>query len=173
MDLFKEVISDCIGNDIHVCLKNNAPTGAVILTYCAMDAMAFLSMPLGKQKVRGPDFKNWVEKYMKTDPEQPYQYDKEDLYGARCGIVHTYGAESDLSRANQCRKIVYKPNCLEHSYDPAKHPDLVVVGLNLFIRDFYDAVDKFLADIEQDENLKNRVEPRLPSLFHIKRRVLT
>jgi len=37
MDLFKAVIADCIGNDIHVCLKNNAPTGAVILTYCAMD----------------------------------------------------------------------------------------------------------------------------------------
>ena len=164
MHLFKEVIADCIGNDIHVCLKNNAPTGAVLLTYCAVDAMAFLSMPEGKQKVGRSDFKNWVKKYMTTDSAQPYQYDEEDLYGARCGIVHTYGAESDLSRKNK-----YKPNCLNHFYDPAKQSDLVVLGVDLFIRDFYDAVDKFLADIEKDENLRMRVEARLPSLFHIKR----
>jgi len=173
MDLFKEVIADCIGNDIHVCMKNNAPTGTVLLTYCAMDAMAFLSMPEGKQKVGRPDFKNWVEKYMKTDPEQPYQYDKEDLYGARCGIVHTYGAESDLSRENKCKKIVYKPNCLKHFYEPTKHPDLVILRLDLFIRDFYDAVDKFLVNLEKGENLKNRVEARLPNLFRVKRPGLT
>ena len=173
MDLFKSVIADCIGNDIHVCLKNNAPTGAVLLTYCAIDAMAFLSMPLGKRKVERSDFKNWVEKYFKTDPEQPYQYDKEDLYGAICGIVHTYGAESDLSRENKCKKIVYKTNCLKHFYEPAKQPDLVVLGLDLFIRDFYDAVGNFLVDIERDVNLKNRVETRLPNLFHIKRSELT
>jgi len=169
MDLFKSVIADCISNDIHVCLKNNAPTGAVLLTYCAMDAMAFLSMPAGKQKVGRSDFKNWIEKYMKTDPAQPYQYDKEDLYGARCGIVHTYGAESDLSKENKCKKIVYKPNCLNHFYDPAKHPDLVVLGVDLFIRDFYDAVDNFLAEIERDESLRKCVQYRLPSLFHIKK----
>lgn len=173
MDLFNAVIADCIGNDIHVCLKNNAPTGAVLLTYCAIDAMAFLSMPAGKQKVERSDFKNWVEKYMKTASKQPYQYDKEDLYGARCGTIHTYGAESDLSRENKCKKIVYKPDCLKHFYEPAKHPDLVVLGLNLFIRDFYDAVGKFLVDIEKDVNLKKRVEARLPNLFHIKRPGLT
>lgn len=104
MDLFKAVIADCIGNDIHVCLKNNVPTGAVLLTYCAMDAMAFLSMPEGKQKIGRSDFKDWVKKYMKTDSVQPYQYNEEDLYGA----------ESDLSRENKCNKIVYKPNCLNH-----------------------------------------------------------
>jgi len=169
MDLFKKVIADCIGNDIHVCMKNNAPTGAIILTYCAMDAMAYLYMSEGKQKVGRSDFKEWVEKYMKTDPEQPYQYDKEDLYGARCGIVHTYCAESDMSRKNECKKIAYKPNCLKHFYEPTKHPDLVVLGLNLFVRDFFDAVGRFLADIEVNQNLRERVEKRLPNLFHIKK----
>ena len=170
MDLFKVVIADCIGNDIHVCLTNKAPTGAVILTYCAMDAMAFLSMPEGKQKVERSDFKEWITKYMKTDSTQPYQYNEDDLYGARCGIVHTYSAESDLSRENKCRKIVNKPNCLRHFYEPNKHPDLVVLGVELFIRDFYDAVSSFLVDIEKDDNLRKRVENRLPHLFHIRRR---
>jgi len=169
MDLFKKVIADCIGNDIHVCMKNNAPTGAILLTYCAMDAMAFLAMPTGQQKSGRSDFKRWVGKYMQTSSKQPYQYDKEDLYGARCGIVHAYTAESDMSKDKKCKQIVYKINCLKHLYDPSKNPELVVLGLNLFIQDFYDAVDRFLADIEEDEDLRKRVEGRLPKLFHIKK----
>ena len=169
MGLFTEVIADCIGKDIHSCLMNNAPTGAVILTYCAMDAMAFLSMPEGKQNVARSDFKEWVTKYMKTDSAQPYQYNADDLYGSRCGIVHTYGAESDLSRENRCRKIVFRLNCLKHFYEPNKEPDLVILGIDLFIRDFFDAIDKFILDIEKDANLKRRVENRLPNMFHIKR----
>ena len=135
-----------------------------------MDAMAFLSMPEGKQKVDRSDFKAWIKKYMKTDSAQPYQYNEDDLYGARCGIVHTYTAESDLSRENKCRKIVYKPNCLNHFYDLSKHPDMVVLGIDLFIGDFYDAVSRFLLDIDKDDNLRKRVEQRLPHMFHIRRR---
>ena len=67
MDLYKAVISDCIINDIDVCLKNNAPTGLVLLTYCAIDTMSFLSIPLSKTEVSPDDFITWVEKYMKTD----------------------------------------------------------------------------------------------------------
>jgi hypothetical protein len=62
-----------------------------------------------------------------------------------------------------------KPNCLKHFYEPAKHPELVVLGLTLFVQDFFDAVDNFLADIEEDQDLRKRVEERLPNLFHIKR----
>jgi len=74
-----------------------------------------------------------------------------------------------LSRSNKRRKLVYKPNCLKHFYDPEKHPDLVVLGIDLFIRDFYDAVDKFLFDIENDKSLRRLIEERLPKLFHIKK----
>lgn len=161
-----KVITDCIVNDIHVCLKNNAPTGAIILTYCAMDTMAFLYMAEGKQNVVQADFKNWIDKYMQTDAKQPYQYNAEDLYGARCGIVHTYGAESDLSRKSKCKRIGYAANCLEHFYDPAKQDDVVILSVELFIRDFYDAIDNFLADIDKDEGLRRRVETRLPRLYH-------
>ncbi len=170
-ELFKSIVADCIGNDIHVCVKNNATTGAIVLTYCAMDAMAFLSMHEGKQNVDKSDFKEWVKKYMKTDPGQPYQYNEEDLYGARCGIVHTYSAGSDLSRKGKCKKIVYKPNSLKHFF-LAKNKDVVVLGVNLLIQDFFDAIDKFLIDIEKDEVLKRRVVDRLPYLFHIRKRGL-
>ncbi len=167
MDLYRAVIIDCVVSDIDVCLKNNAPTGAVLLTYCAIDAMSFLAMPFSKIKVDRHEFMAWVEKYMKTDSAQPYQYRGIDLYGARCGIAHTYGVESDLSRNGECKIIAYKINSLKHYYDSQRHPEMVVLGVELFIRDFYDAVDKFLADIENDDGLRHRVESRLPKLFRI------
>ena len=115
------------------------------------------------------DFKAWVEKYMRTDSAQPYQYRGIDLYGARCGIAHTYGVESDLSRNGQCKIFAYKSNSLKHYYDPIKHPKMVVLGVELFIRDFYDAVDRFLADIEKDDDLEQRVAHRLQNLFRIRK----
>jgi len=169
MDLSKEVIAECIGHDIHACLKNNAPTGAVLLTYCAIDAMSFLSMPLGQEEVTKNDFTAWVEKYMKTDPSQPYQYSGIDLYGARCGIAHNYGVKSRLSRRGECKIFAYQCASLNHSYNPNINPDMVVLGVDLFVRDFFDAVDKFLSDIEKDEELKKRVDLRLPNLFRIRR----
>lgn len=169
MELYKAVIINCIVNDIHVCLKNNAPTGAVLLTYCAIDAMAFLSMSLSKTKVSRTDYIAWVDKYLKTDKAQPYQYRGIDLYGARCGIAHNYGVESDLCREGKCKVFAYKPNSLKHFYDPVKHPEMVVLGVELFIRDFYDAVEKFLVDIEKDDELRRRVESRLPKLFRIRK----
>ena len=169
MDLYKAVIIDCIVNDIDVCLKNNGHTGAVLLTYCGIDAMSFLSMPPSKTKVNRHDFIAWVEKYMRADSGQPYQYRGIDLYGARCGIVHNYGVESDLSKKGLCKIFAYKPNCLAHFYDAIKHPEMVVLGIELFIRDFYDAVERFLADIEKYDELRQRVERRLPYLFRIRK----
>ena len=106
---------------------------------------------------------------MKIYTTQPYQYQGIDLYGARCGIAHNYGVESDLSKKGKCKIFAYKTNSLKHFHDPVKHPEMVVLGVELFIRDFYDAVDKFLADIERDDNLRKRVETRLPNLFRIKK----
>lgn len=168
MDLYKAVIADCIGHDIDACLRNNAPTGAVLLIYCAIDAMSFLSMPLDQEEVKRNDFIAWVEKYMKTDAGQPYQYRGIDLYGARCGIAHNYGVQSRLSRNGECKIFAYKCASLEHCYDPDRNPDMIVLGVELFAQDFFDAVDRFLADIENDGELKNRVDARLPNLFTIR-----
>ncbi len=167
MDLYRAVIADNIGHDIDTCLKNNAPTGAILLTYCAIDAMSFLSMPLAQDEVNRNDFITWVNKYMKTDSAQPYQYEGIDLYGARCGIAHNYGVESKLSKRGECKKFAYKPNSLKHFYKPEGKPNMVVLGVELFIQDFFDAVDKFLLDIDKDTDLRQRVEARLPYLFRI------
>ena len=121
-----------IGHDIKVALDNRAFTGALILVYAAIDAMAFLSMQESQKEVHRKDFINWVEKYMKTDSKQPYQYQGIDLYSARCGIVHRYGATSRLSDIGQCKIFNYH-NGSEHIYKPTVHEDLVAISWHRFI----------------------------------------
>lgn len=155
-----------IGHDIKAALDKKAFGGALILTYASMDAMAFLSMPEDNREVHRADFISWVERYMKTDPKQPYQYQGIDLYGARCGIVHRYGATSRLSDNGQCKIFNYH-NGNDHIYKPTIHEDLVAISWPRFFRDFFNAMEKFLADIMKDEELKNKVERRIPHLFHV------
>lgn len=63
-----------IGRAIHFTSKKRFITASLILTYSAIDAMASLIMPEKQKNVTGKDFKKWVNKYMKTDSNQPYQY---------------------------------------------------------------------------------------------------
>jgi len=155
-----------IGHDIKVALDNGAYGGALILAYAAMDAMAFLSMPESQKEVHRKDFTKWVEKYMKTDSKQPYQYQGIDLYGARCGLVHRYGATSRLSDSERCNIFGYH-NGSEHMYKPSVHKSLIAISWTRFINDFFGAMREFLADILKDEELKKRVDKRIAHLFHV------
>jgi len=155
-----------IGNDISVALNNGAYAGAIILTYAAIDAMSFLSMPMNQKEVQGRDFINWVEKYMRTDPNQPYQYNGIDLFGARCGIVHRYGATSRLSDSGESKIFQYH-NGGNHIYKPDIHENLVAISWSRLIADFFSAMDRFLGDIMNDTALNKRVASRINHLFQV------
>ena len=150
---------------IKINLENDAYTGVVMLTHCAIDTMAFLSMPSGKTRSTRSDFIKWVDKYMKVGSEQPYE--GIDIYGARCGIVHSYSAESDLSKNDKCKVVGYVVGKGCHVYKPDVDSDLMILDVTVFVHDFIDAVTRFLEDIEKSKELKGLVEGRLPKLFRI------
>lgn len=168
-NIYKEVIVDSILNDIKKAQDNGILAGAIILTLSAIDAMAYLEMPMNQKEVHRKDFIYWVEKYMKTDPKQSYQYKGIDLYGARSGIVHRYGPTSRLSENGECNIFAYT-NGSEHIYNPIKNKNLVIISVNRFINDFFLAVDRFLQEILKNDDLKIRVDSRITSLFRISKR---
>ena len=104
---YSALFLDALCSDIKKAKDNAALGGSVILTYSAIDAMAFMSMSASQKEVHRHDFVAWVDRYMKTDASQPYQYRGIDLYGARCVIVHRYGVESRLSDAGLCNIFAY------------------------------------------------------------------
>lgn len=166
---YKDAIVDSICKDIKQSKDRGIWGGAVILTLSAIDAMAYLGLPSGKKEVHRNDYIEWVDRYMKTDPKQSYQYKGIDLYGARCGIVHRYGVESRLSDNDKCKIFSYH-NGSEHYYKPQIDKKLVLISIPRFTNDFFKAVQEFLRAARHDNDLKARIDSRILGLFRVSRR---
>lgn len=87
------------------CLKDSGHVvGGIMLVYAAIDQMAWLSSP--NDETHGKEFKDWIDKYIL--PHNPLGCTSSDLWGARCGLLHTGAAESrDLRNGNAQSKIYY------------------------------------------------------------------
>lgn len=156
--------------DMGESLKYNLAGGyinaALILCFSYLDAMASLTMPENQARGTRTDFINWVNKYMKTDPVQPYQYDGMDFYGARCGLIHQYSPYSDLSKAGSCKLFAYS-TYPDHAYNPADDSTLVVVSAPRLIQDFFKAMTLFMKELLSDPQLMTLVSKRMTALFAI------
>ena len=164
--MYKAIIVASICFDIKKARDNGILAGSIILTLSAIDAMAFLTMPLTQKEVQKKDYIEWIDKYMKAAPNQSYQYKGIDLYGARCGILHRYGMVSALSEKGICKVFGYHDGS-EHVYNSNKDKDMVMISVKSFTNDFFTAVEKFLQEIGANKELKSKVDNRLLSLFMI------
>lgn len=76
-----------------------------MLLYAQIDIAASLNRPVSKSQVTREDFKNWVNQYLL--PNSNLDCSADDLYAARCGLLHTYMAESKASRAGKAKQTFY------------------------------------------------------------------
>ena len=150
-----------IVDEIGLCETAGATAATVVMAYVGIDAMAYLNMPIGQTSQTRKDFIEWVDRYMKADPAQVYQYDGKDVYGARCAMVHTYSIEADFHLKNPSTKQFGYSDGGRHAHDPAVHPNLVIIGVASFANDFKHAVLRFAQEMAADLDLRARVESRL------------
>ncbi len=91
---------------VELCVKARATTPALVLIYSAIDVAGWLYAvsPSATPKSR---FIGWVTKFLL--PAAKLDCSAIELYGARCGVVHNFSSESDLSRqsSGKVRQIVY------------------------------------------------------------------
>lgn len=73
------------------------------LIYAGIDVMASIERQPGEHVKES--FVRWVEQYM--FPARQLRCTALELYAARCGILHTFTVESDLSRRGHARTILY------------------------------------------------------------------
>jgi len=155
-----------IGDSIKFALENRHITASLILTYSAIDCMASLIMPEDQKEVRGNDFQNWVNTYMKADADQSYQYEGKDLWGARCGLVHRYSPYSRFSERGDCKVFQYHDGS-NHVYNPSISKDVVVISAPRLVRDFYKAMTVFLKDLIENDELREKANRRMGTLFQV------
>ena len=90
---------------IHLFLRNGLPDPALALIHVGMDAFGALGRLLGQKRTGRQDFVTRADRYMLKPKQFPVTALK--LYGARCGLLHTLGPESDLSAVGRVRQIIY------------------------------------------------------------------
>src|SRR5438045_609045 len=74
------------------CMAKGRLLPCLVLLYAAIDIVASLE----SGKASGSAFMAWSDKYLLQGTSLPCT--ASDLYGARCGILHTLSAESNMSR---------------------------------------------------------------------------
>lgn len=100
---FHRVFSE-ISRAVDLCLEQDLKTPALILLYSGMDIAGSMATYGQKKSVR-ESFTGWVEKYI--SPAKTLGCTSLELFGARCGVVHTVTPESTLYEKGKVRKVIY------------------------------------------------------------------
>jgi len=153
-----------IRRGINVTIENNCISSAVVLILSAIDTMAYLAMPETQEDVTRKDFVEWAEKYIRFPGRE--QLTGLDLYGARCAMLHSFGAQSRLSREGQCRVILWTAPAVPSILSQPHVPGYVLVAVDALRDALFLGMDRFLIDIYK-EPLSNRaklVDKRFNSL---------
>jgi len=159
------VIHNGIKRGIRVALENNCLPAALILIYSGIDTMAYLNMPADQDDVQREDFVEWAEKYVHFPCQQ--QVTGLELYGARCGLLHSHSTASRLSRENKVRQIGYVDKGIpEVQFNPSVSKELVMVSVTALADAFFRGVDKFLIDVFSDKQKAHSADERFKVLVH-------
>jgi len=159
-----------IGELVHasnLCLNNKLPSAALSLMYIAFDTAASLDYRLRKERPR-IRFMKWVERYILRSGNLPCS--ALDLYGARCGLLHTYSPRSHLSSKGNVAEIWYTFH--DHEADMlregARKSDLkqvVVLSLDSLTSAVTSGLTAFISDLESDQALAQWAQSKANETF--------
>jgi hypothetical protein len=136
----------------------------LILSFSIVEASARLAAPEELETTKSR-FIWWVDEFLKNKDGLPYS--SIDLYGARCGLFHEYGAESDMSRRAECRVIVWVTGTDSASYHNKSGNNMLVLSKEEFFNDLYNGGIRMLEKLKTDIPMSVRFSSRLPKIFGI------
>jgi hypothetical protein len=163
-DPIVNVVHQGIKHDIRLLLKHGGVRGALLLTFCAVDAMAYLGMEDAKEDVTRQDFIAWVDRYVRFQCAE--MITGLELYAARCAALHSYATEASLTREGRCRQIGWRTGARpEIIFDP-KHADLVVVSIPALAEACLKGIDQFLVDTYSGPERAQRADRRFRKMMY-------
>ncbi len=150
-DRIINIIHNGIKKGIRVTFENQCFRSTLILIYSGIDAMAYLNTPKESNRVTRRDFINWVDTYLEFPHNSPISGN--DLYGARCGMVHTYTIDSNMSRNDECKPFGY----IAYGIPEIETIPYLKVSIEWLKDAFLKAIDTFMMDVFTDtKNPKRR-----------------
>jgi hypothetical protein len=101
-----------IRQGVDMLLANELSLPALILVYAMIDTLGWVNRPAAKDSSDRHDFMAWVNAYLL--PAAGISATAEDLYAARCAVVHSHSFESTMSKAGKARQIQYSFGKADH-----------------------------------------------------------
>lgn len=131
---------------------------AVMMTFASIDIFAALARPSENVESNSNDFRSWAEQYLL--PGSKLACTAEELWAARCGLLHTYTPDSRSVRKGKAAKMLYVAGVLEESARPKSQfrtgDYVIVVSQDLFSA-MSTAMQRFVDEMKNDANLSSRV----------------
>lgn len=147
--------------EIDDCMERGRLLPCLSLLYTGIDVIASLERQPGEKAWQS--FTRWADRYMLQQTE--LQVTALELYGARCGILHTFTAESTLHARGQVRQVWYawgsaRPEDLQRAVD-----SLGKRATAVHVRDVVEAfrcgaaayLDEFASDVRRQEGIAPRI----------------
>jgi hypothetical protein len=132
---------------------------ALIVLYTGIDIFGALLRPETELDTAGKYFKQWASDYLLANSQLPCTAD--DLWGARCGLLHTHTADSRESRRGAARQLHYfrgrLPEDTQNAITSVAAKGKIFVDVDLFFAAFEAATRGFLRDVQRDSQLEQRV----------------
>ena len=152
---------------IECCIKNRYLRPTLILIYSGIDIMAWLNLPENQKDVKQEDFKDWINTYL--IPNSDILCTADDIYSARCSILHSFTSESKKTREGNARMIFYsygkkKAEELQEMLN-TKSIDAVALNIDYFYEAFRKAVICFKRDLLNDSERAEIVYKRGDKFF--------
>jgi hypothetical protein len=156
-----------LDSGIAACVEARAQTSALVLLYSAIDVCGWLASDSPQSTMS--TFIDWVERYLL--PAKDLDCTSADLYGARCGLLHTLTPDSRLSRKGEARQIGYAWG--NATVEALKASRDAIGGEHTFsavhFNDLHGAwrlgVVAFLSDLERDPNLSEMALSKAATFF--------
>lgn len=134
---------------------------ALVVLYSAIDTLAWSTRSGGD--VTRSDFCDWVSAHMA--PSNQLGCTAEDLYAARCGLLHSGASESRLSREGKATELWYATSSDRvawlQKFASKKGLSVKVLGITELVEAFADGARQFVEDLGADRQREEQVNDRV------------
>jgi len=150
------------------CFNSGKWTPGLILLYSSIDIMASLNRDPAKPKVTRSDFIEWVDTHLL--PGSGLNCKAIDLYAARCGLVHSYSPDSELTGDYKANKIYYvygKVEAIElqRIINNSPHKELISVHIDQLFTALEIAVERFAKALKDNPSKEKLAAQRASEFF--------
>lgn len=133
----------------------------LVLLFAAIDQMAWLADE--KETIGNEGFIAWVQRYMlDKNPQLLSGASASDLWGVRCGVLHTGASESNWYRSGKARRIYYSSNMGQIS---VSEPDVLVLSIEWLGMAFVGALVYFIEDLQAESEKDARAREKLDRML--------